>query len=178
MRVTQSIVASAMVLMLGLGAAACGGSSDASGGSGDASTTPSADGDDPGENNSVPDAGEPGTLTIDGAEVALGAGRCLLEEQPAAAGGGAIELTAQASGTDADGEPVTVDFTRYSAESQFAGDDLAITIGDPFSGEATQLQGSADSGAVSIDGSTVSATDFAVGENPTATQPVSFTINC
>ena len=120
--------------------------------------------------------GGAGSLTLDGEEIALGPGRCYLQEQPAAAGGGSIELTAQAQGTNAAGDDVRLDFSRYSEESQFAGDDVSIDVG-PL-GNSVSYHGSQPSGAVTVDGQVVSASGFTVRDDQFQEQPVSFTINC
>ncbi len=88
----------------------------------------------------------------------------MLEEQEAAAGGGTIELSGQASGTNAAGDEVLIDFVRFSSDSDFAGDDVSVSTGDPGSADATELLGNAEIGAVSLDGSTLSATGFEVSD--------------
>jgi len=123
--------------------------------------------------------GGEGTLTVGGVEITLGPGRCLLREQPAAAGGGVIELTGQASGTNAAGDPVVVDFTRFSEDSDFAGDDVSLTIGDPFSDDSTMYLGSEPIGTVSLDGTVLSATDYLVRSGDGSSELViSFAISC
>ena len=94
-------------------------------------------------------------LFLDGEEIVLGPGRCYLQEQPAAAGGGSILATAQAQGTNAAGDDVRIDFTRYSADSQFAGDDVNIDVG-PL-GASEGHGGSAPEGAVTVEGNVVSS---------------------
>ena len=128
--------------------------------------------------DAVPSGGATGTLTLDGEQIELTGGRCYLEEQPAAAGGGSIEATAQADGTDADGDAVLIDVTRFSADNQFAGDDVSITIGDPFDPASVTLSGSSDIGTVSIEDSTVSASQFEVSEDLADTVFIDFTIDC
>ena len=67
-------------------------------------------------------------MSFDGEEIALSPGRCYFKEQDVA--GSKITATAQATGTNAAGEEVLVDFSRYK-ESSFAdpGDDVTVTIG-------------------------------------------------
>lgn len=152
-------------LLLAFGLAACSDDSD------DSSTTTQGDApadadSDSGAEDTDDDApeggGGEGTLTMGDEEIALGAGRCFLEEQDAAAGGGTIELTGQASGTNAAGDEVLIDFTRFSAESDFAGDDVSVVVGDFTSGDATEFLGNAEIGTVSLDGSVLSASGFEV----------------
>ncbi len=131
-------------------------------GASDVTETPPSDG-----------GGGAGSLTLDGEEIALGPGRCYLQEQPAAAGGGSIEATAQAQGTNAAGDDVRIDFSRYSADSQFAGDDVNIDVGPLGSSESHG--GSEPAGTVSIDGNVVSATDFPIDGGASA---ISFEIAC
>ena len=121
--------------------------------------------------------GGAGVLVLGGEEIELGPGLCYLEEQPAAAGGGSILATAQAQGTNAAGEEVRIDFTRFSEDSQFAGDDVSVDVGAL--GESVGYAGGADEGTVSIDGNVVSATDFPMSNFDDGSQAtVSFTISC
>lgn len=179
-RTMALVVATAAVLFALTGCSSDG--SDGADDGGSSGTTAATDdtsgGGDTGGGESTPSGSASGTLTLDGEEIELSGGLCYLEEQPAAAGGGSIEATAQASGTDADGDEVMIDFTRFSADNQFAGDDVSLTIGDPFSPDARSLSGTSDAGTVSIDGSTVSASDFEVSEDLADTVFISFTIEC
>jgi hypothetical protein len=119
-----------------------------------------------------------GGMTLDGEAITFDSARCFLEEQPAAAGGGSIELTGQAVGTNAAGDEVSIDFSRYSEESQFAGDDLSVVVGAPTDPDAVSYSGRADSGTVSLDGTTLSASDFSVAGDDLAEVTVSFEIHC
>lgn len=112
-----------------------------------------------------------GTLTVGDETITFDRALCFLEEQEAAAGGGTIELTGQANGTNAAGEPVNIDFTRFSDESQFAGDDISLTVGDSSYGA------SVDSGTVSLDGSTLSASGITVSSIDEELT-VSFELHC
>ncbi len=180
--------------MLALALVGCGDddSSDEGGASDDpAASDDGATGDANDESDSDPqedadeDAGEQsngsgggGTLTFDGEEIALDSSRCTFEEQEAAAGGGTIEFVAQGNGTNAAGEDVLIDVSRYSEESQFAGDDVSIVIGDIATGAS--FRGSEDAGTVSEDGSTVAATDFPIKSDDDFSneRTVSFSIDC
>lgn len=117
-----------------------------------------------------------GTLTLAGETIDLGSGRCYLQEQEAA--GQKILLTGQASGTNANGDDVMVDFTRYDESSQFAGDDVSITVGDFRSGDAVSWSGRYDSGTVERSGDTLSVSDVEVRNEQFETAPMSFEINC
>jgi hypothetical protein len=108
-------------------------SSDADAGSGDdTSDTGSDDGvSDEGGSEEIPGgeaAGGASTLTFGGEEIALNARGCYAEEQEVA--GSIITLTAQASGTNAAGEDIIVDFTRFAPGGTVSeGDDILIDIG-------------------------------------------------
>lgn len=164
-----------------------GGASDDPAASDDGATDDADDGSDSdsdSDGDADEDAGEQngsgggGTLTFDGEEIALDSARCTFEEQEAAAGGGTIEFVAQGNGTNAAGEEVFIDVSRYSEESQFAGDDVSIVIGDIATGAS--FRGSEDAGTVSEDGSTVEATDFPVksDEDFSDERTISFSIDC
>lgn len=118
------------------------------------------------------------TVTLDGEEISVSSARCFLEEQEAAAGGGSIEMVAQAFGTNAAGDDVSLDFSRFSEDSQFAGDDVSITVGDPFSEDSVSLSGNEPTGAVSLDGNVLSATDFPLVGSDFEESTVSFEISC
>lgn len=118
-----------------------------------------------------------GSLTIGDETMKLDSARCFLEEQEAA--GQTIELTGQASGTNSAGDQVTIDFTRYAASSDFAGDDISVTVGDPFSDESENLGARLDSGAVTLDGKTLSASSFEFKlDDGVTTTPGSFEMDC
>jgi hypothetical protein len=126
-------------------AAACGDDSDSSsGGSGD--DAPNEDAGSGGEatddgslgsdsndgaSEDVPAVGSGGgasSLMFDGEEIALDARGCFAERQEVA--GSIITLSAQASGTNAAGEGIIVDFTRFAPGGTVAeGDDILIDIG-------------------------------------------------
>lgn len=137
-----------------------------------------ADSSDPQDEGAPEGEGGPGTLSLNDEEIVLGPGRCHLEEQPSAGGGGTIELTGQAYGTNADGDEVNIDFTRYSAESSFAGDDVSVTVGDPFSDDVVRMTGSTESGTVSLSGMVLSADDYGLDDSDGGITLISFEIAC
>lgn len=122
-------------------------------------------------------SGGGGTLVFDGEEIALDSARCFLEEQEAAAGGGSIEFVAQGSGTNAAGEEVLLDVSRYSEESMFAGDDVTVDIGPLM--DSVGYSGKEPAGTVSVDGDVVSAEGFTLLDDAATSEvTVSFTISC
>ena len=187
---TKNLTPVALAVVLILVASSCGGGDDDSPG-GDTQAPTAVTDDDSSTDTTAEDtpdsnptttangsASEEGSLTINQEEIALGRGLCFLEEQDAAAGGGTIELTGQATGTSADGTPVLIDFTRFGEDSQFAGDDVSVTLGDPFSANALTSFGRADIGAVALDGNVLSATDFPLIDDQGSEEIISFTIVC
>lgn len=112
------------------------------------------------------------TITFDSA-------RCFLEEQDAAAGGGKILFVAQAFGTNAAGDELVIDVSRYDEDSQFEGDDIIIDIGDIFSEDAVSLGGGGPIGTVTVDGSNLSADDLTFNNFDDFSEHTgSFEINC
>lgn len=162
------------ILLLALVGAACG-DDDATPG-----TTAAPGGQtDSGSNGDTPaPSATGGFLVLDGETIEFDSARCFLEEQEAAAGGGSILATGQGFGTDAEGVEVMIDFTRFSEESMFAGDDLSVTIGDPFSADAMSLFGSVDLGAVSIEGNTLRGDGFTLIGDGGVEHTASFELNC
>jgi len=120
-----------------IAAAACGDDSGSSSdGAGDGVSTETGAGGSQATSEATSEAtsgggtggGGASTLTFDDEEVALSSRGCYDEEQDVA--GSIITLTAQASGTNAAGEDVTVDFTRYAAGGTVGeGDDITIDVG-------------------------------------------------
>jgi hypothetical protein len=155
-----------VLLAIGVLGGACG---DDDAASVSETTTAGTQGTQPGGVTTVPATTVPattggdarGSVTIGDETITFDSARCYLQEQEAAAGGGSILATAQGFGTNADGEEVVVDFSRYDEESDFVGDHVTATIGDPFSDEAINLAVTLDLGDVGIDGSTVGAGGFA-----------------
>jgi hypothetical protein len=123
-------------------------------------------------------SGTAGTLTLDGETITFDSSLCYLEEQDAAAGGGTIEFVGQAFGTNSAGEEVTIDVSRFSEESQFAGDDVSIVIGDPFSADALEYRSSSPTGTVTVDGGTMRATSVSFLDGESNEVVGSFQFNC
>lgn len=180
--IRRAIAAAAAALLL---LAACGDDGDAGSGDPTGSEDTGTDdgsggsGDSGGGGESTGGGGTgSGTLEIDGETIELSA-RCFLESQPSAGGGGNILFNAQGQGTNAAGEDVLLDVSRYDEESQFAGDDFSVDIGDVFAGEAVSLDGRADVGAITVDGSTLSATDQPLlNTDDGSTVTISFELDC
>jgi hypothetical protein len=125
----------------------------------------------------APGSGGGGSLTLGDEVIPFDSARCFLQDQTAA--GQEIELTAQAFGTNAAGDAVSIDFTRYAASSDFSGDDISVVVGDPRSDDAASLGASLDIGGVDRAGSTLSASNVALtSSDSAATITASFEINC
>lgn len=128
-------------------------------------------------------SGGAGSLTLDGETIELEA-RCFLEEQVSA--GMTMEYTAQGMGTNADGDDVLLDITRFAAgdDAVIVGDSVSVTIGDPFSPEATSLEripmvGLGEPDVVARDGGNVSGTDVGLIHDDTGeTVAISFELTC
>lgn len=162
------VALAALVLIVG---AACGDDDgDDAGGDTAAPTDQVSDTDDMDDPDDSPDAdaeaaptggggGGGGELVFGDETIELDRALCFLQEQPVAGSDGTILLTAQGHGTNAAGDGVVVDFTRYDEESMFTGDDVSVDIGDPrtddFQGYGTSL----DLESVNRDGNVLSATD-------------------
>ncbi len=137
------------------------------------STAPAGGGDDSGG------GGNGGTLVLGEETVSFDSARCFLEEQDAAAGGGKILFVAQAFGTNANGDPISIDVSRYDEDSQFTGDDIIVDIGDPFSDDAVSMAANGDIGTVVVDGSQLTASGLTfVDFDDMSEQAGSFEINC
>lgn len=114
-----------------------------------------------------------GTLSIDGESIEVASVGCSIDEPPSSE----IDATAVLSGTNAAGLNISLTFTRFNDTSLFAGDSVRILFGDRGTGREfiTTLEG----GGVSIDGSTVSATDVTLEAfGPTETASATFELNC
>ena len=128
---------------------------------GAATDTGSGDGDQdspfqPGEDAPEPTAGAGGgTLMLGDEEITLDRSRCYLQEQDSATGG-TLELSVQANGTNAAGEPVLVDITRQADDTGSPGDLFVVDVGEP--GDSVSYNALLDYGTVSVDGG-VSASD-------------------
>jgi hypothetical protein len=119
-------------------------------------------------------SGKGGTLTLAGETISLDTSRCYLQSQTAA--GQKILWNGQATGTNAAGEDVLIDVSRYDASSQFAGDDVSIDVG-PL-GNSVSWSGRYDAGTVDLSGKTLSASDIEVRNDEFETATASFEINC
>lgn len=102
-------------------------------------------------------SGAGGVVVLGDETITLDRARCFLQEQDAAAGGGKILFVAQGFGTNAAGDEVVLDVSRYDEDSQFTGDDVKLDIGDPFSDDFVSWSSVSDIGTVSLDGSSLSA---------------------
>jgi hypothetical protein len=146
-------------LTLALIATGCGDDDDAAAPADTAA--PAAADDDNGSGGEDPPAspsgGNGGELVLGDETITFDSARCFLEEQEAAAGGGKILFVAQAFGTNAAGDQVAIDVSRYDEDSQFTGDDIIVDIGDPFSDDAVSLTANGDIGTVTVDGPNLSA---------------------
>jgi hypothetical protein len=184
----------AIMGVLALVAVGCGGDDDAAeDSSGGAATTepapdesgePESERDEASEPEPAPEEAAPagtggGSMVLGEETISFDSARCFLQEQDAAAGGGKILFVAQAFGENAEGEEVLIDVSRYDEDSQFYGDDILLTVGDPFSAEAANYFARGEVGIVTVDGNSVSAgsLEFTNDSDFTA-QPGSLQINC
>lgn len=147
-------------------------------GSGDSADSGDAEGSDGGgSDDSGGGAAAGGTLVLGDETIALDSARCFLEEQDAAGGGGKILFVGQGFGTNAAGEAVTLDVSRFDEDSQFTGDDIIVDVGDPGSG--VSLQAVEELGTVQLDGRTMSADDLTFSNfDDFSEQTGSFVLNC
>jgi hypothetical protein len=143
-RTGTTIRALAAILLTAILALASCGSDDGSGGdSSESGAEAGADSDSPeGDNSSAgDDAGSPpsgGTVNFGGEEISMQPLLCYFEEQPRAGLGGIFTHTAQAQGTNADGEAVLLDTSRAVTEDGTVEYDLSFGVGDPFSDDHTE----------------------------------------
>ena len=121
--------------------------------------------------------GGDGSVTLDGETTDFDLVQCFLQEQPSAGGGGKILLTGQGKGTNADGDEVILDFTRYDEDSLFEGDDISVDIGDPADPDV-QLGAVFDTGTITRTGSTLSASNLELLETFGSPVVVSFELKC
>ncbi|MBK5221635.1 MAG: hypothetical protein JJE52_01910 [Acidimicrobiia bacterium] len=127
--------------------------------------------------------GGAGSLTLADETIELET-RCYLEEQ--VAGGMTMEYTAQGVGTDADGEAIMLDVTRFAEEegAVIVGDSVSITLGDPLDINSTTLSylplaGMNESDLVDRDGGNVTGTGVELINDDTGDQVVvSFELAC
>ena len=86
---------------------------------------------------------------------------------------------AQAFGTNAAGDEVVLDISRYDEDSQFHGDDIIVDIGDPFSDGAVSLSAFGEVGTVAVDGSRLSADGLSfLNFDDNSEVAGSFEVNC
>ena len=173
-------------LLLSLGLAACGGdeadttaaADDASTPQDDAPDDSTDDADDEGGADDAPaGGGNGGTLVLGDETITLDSARCFLEEQDAAGGGGKILFVGQAFGTNAAGEELILDVSRFDEDSQFTGDDIIVDIGDWETGSSWQA--AADLGTVQLSGNTMSADGLTFTNwDDMSEMAGSFEINC
>lgn len=165
----------AVPLAVGLAVAACdgdgGGAGESEAGETDAPVATAA---------ATPDTGEATeqVMTLDGEEIPVESVRCFFEEQPRAGLGGVFTHTAQASGTNADGEPVTLDLSRARGEDDVVGDNVIVDIGDPFADDSFSLTAGGPEGLLEFGEASVSADGVEVtrvGADPVA---LSFDLAC
>jgi len=131
------------------------------------------------DNGGSESGGLAGMVVVGDETITLDSARCFLEEQDAAAGGGKILFTAQASGTNADGEEITIDVFRFDEDSQFTGDKVSLVVGDPFSADAVSWDADGEIGAVQVDGDVVRSAGLTfVNSNDLSELPGSFEIQC
>lgn len=178
MKLTRTLAASAATLLLLAGCSSDGDdASPAGGGTSDATATDVASGDAPGDGIST---GGTGTLTMGDDAIDLAGAMCYLQEQNAAAGGGKILFTGQATGTTGDGEELMIDVSRFDADSMFAGDSIEVVVGDYMNDDSVSYSQTEEGlDAISVDGSTISAEGVELADD-TMGEPVtvSFEINC
>lgn len=174
----------AAIALLAVGALLVGACGDGDDTSGEANGDPSeeaTDGATDGAGDSGDDAGQAaggggGSVTLEGETVSFDRSRCFLEEQESA--GQTIELTGQGFGTNADGEQVSIDVTRFAEDSALPGDAVDVTVGDPASPDSTSFGTIADIGTVELDGSTLRAEGIELQTDDLATVTASFEIAC
>lgn len=174
------ITRKAAIALLAVGAllvGACGddggdASEEANGDASEEATDGLVDGDDAGQAAS----GGGGSLTLDGETISFDGSRCFLEEQESA--GQTIELTGQGFGTNADGEQVSIDVTRFAEDSALPGDSIDVTVGDPASPDSTSFGTIAEVGTVELDGSTLRAEGVELQTDDLTTVAASFEVVC
>jgi hypothetical protein len=119
-------------------------------------------------------AGGGGTLTIGDTTIELDSSTC--SQAPA---GQQIELSANASGTTADGKNVTVDFTRYMKGGTFEGDDVQVLIGEAGATDAAIYNDRRDYGEVNSSRSTLTMSETEMTNLYAGTSTtISFEIEC
>ena len=183
------------VVALVMVAAACGGDDD--GAAADAGTT-AADAGNPatpattaapeaagteapsgGDDEPAPSGGgNGGELVLGDETITFDSARCFLQEQDAAAGGGKILFVVQAFGTNAAGEQIAIDVSRYDEDSQFTGDDIIVDIGDPGSEDTVSLSASGAEGLIEFGDASAAADGVEVSEFGADPVTLSFALSC
>jgi len=164
---------------LALIAGACGGDDDSTSPE-SSSSAGTSDAGSESSGSSSGGSGGGGTLIVDGETIALDSARCFLEEQDAVAGGGKIVFVVQAYGSNAAGDPLVLDVSRYDEDSMFTGDEIIIDFGDPASDDAVSWTASTELGTIAVDGSSVSAEAVTLVDTDAMVniELSSFEINC
>jgi len=177
------------IAIVALIAAACGDDSGSSTQSTPAASESQTGGDTPASGDDTPapsgddtpaSSSTGGTFTLGDETITLDSARCYLQEQDAF-GGGKILANAQGFGTNAAGEEVMLDFTRYDEDADFTGDDILVNVGDFMSGDSVEYHVTLDLGSVSIDGRSVSADGFTLTSfdmDPPGELESSFALSC
>ena len=149
----------------------------------DADATADTSADDADESEQADDApaasggGGGGEVVLGDETITLDSARCFLEEQDAAGGGGKILFVGQGFGTNAAGDEVILDVSRYDEDSQFTGDDIILDVGDFATGISWNV--TADLGTVQLDGRTMSADGLTfVNWDDFSEMAGSFVLNC
>lgn len=173
-------LSAATVLLVASG---CGGDSKAgpttAASAGDSPTTTEVGGGGSTGGNDGAPAGDAGTVVLGDETIIFDSARCDMQEQAAPEGGGKILFSIQAYGSNANGDEIRVEVSRYDEDSQFVGDKIELVIGDPFSADAVKWNADDVIDTVALDGQTVSANNltFTNGDDGT-TVAGSFGVHC
>ncbi len=176
---TKFWLSAATVLLVASG---CGGGSKASpttAAGGDSPTTTEVGGGGSSGGNGGAPAGDAGTVVLGDETIAFDSARCDMQEQAAPEGGGKILFSIQAYGSNANGDEIRVEVSRYDQDSQFVGDKIELVIGDPFSADAVKWNADDVIETVALDGQTAIANNltFTNGADGT-TVAGSFEVHC
>lgn len=116
------------------------------------------------------------SLVIDGENIDMNRAACHLEPQEVSGGDGMILVTAQSRGTNAAGDEVHIDFTRWDSDSMFHGDDITVDIGEL--GESTTYSAMFDEGSIAVVDGVVSGQDITMSNLEMGDIVVSFELGC
>lgn len=108
-------------------------------------------------------------------EITIESALCFFEEQERAGLGGVWTHTAQASGTNAAGEPVTIGLDRARNEDETIEDSIYVNIGEPAADDFVGLTADGPEGLIEFGDLSVSAEGVEVGEF--GSDPLSLTIS-